>query len=419
MGVLPRGTAALCAAFVLVPPAVARAEDHATATISGALTVTWQADAQRGCEASGLCGYSGSLTWRPGSRAELSIPGPGAPPLLLLQSDEAAIVRARRAGGGTCVDAVSTTFFNLLESDPLGGARYAVGFPTALSSGRCAGPSASDLAALLPPATVDLGALRRHAVRLAWGGGPLAVGPWTGEMTSTLSARVQPLRAGPTNETPRPVPVPARLRGRTIYRTSVEYAYRVTDVEGALAVAFNGSPAGGCAPVDACDTDGTLALAPGTKGTLDVSGERESFTPHPRVRLDGFGELRREGGRTTETLHRTGAPDCTDARRAGYVPLGGQQRGDTIRVTLGSPNTLMADVLRTRCPGPAQADVFGRGVLASGDLARSALGRAHLRVTLRATGSFAGAGYAGTRGGAVTLDLQRVRARVHTTRRKL
>jgi hypothetical protein len=416
VGGLPRGMAAVAAACALLP-GVARAEERSRATVSGALTVTWRADPQRGCEAAGLCGSTGSLTWSPGSRADLSVQKP-IPPYLLLQSDEPAIVRVRNVGGGTCVDAVPTTYFDL-ESTPLGGGRYALAFPTALSSGRCAGPSARDLASALPSATLDLAALRRGETGFAWAGGPLAVGPWTGEITSTLAVRATRLRARPRIAVRRPARVPARLRGRTIYRTTEDYAYRVTAVEGALGIAFHGSPAGGCAPLDACGAEGTLTLAPGTKGTLEISGERESFTPHPRVRVDGYGELRSAGGRSAETLRRPGVPDCTDSQRPDDIPLGGEQHGDSVRVTLGSPSTLMADALRTRCPGPAQADVFGRGVLASGRLARSALGQARLRVTLRATGSFARSGYAGTRGGAVTLTLERVRARVHTSRRTL
>lgn len=416
MGGLLRGVAAVAAASALLAaPAQARVE-QADATVSGAVTVSWRADGARGCEAAGLCGYSGSLTWQPGEQAEISFV-PHFGPALFLESDAAAIVRVRRDGGATCVDAVPGDFF-AFETRKLGTDRYALRFPEELSSGRCAGPSAADIASALPAATIDLGAMRRGGTRLAWPGGPLAAGPWTGEVTSTLAARLSRLRRPRANRTTRPR-VPARLRGRTLYRTSVDYAYRVTAVHGGLDVAFHGLAPSECVALDACGVTGTVSLVPPSKGTLDIGGAVESVKPDKPVdELYVTGDLR-SGGRVSEVLHRPGAPDCAEARTTGHVLLGGEAGRSRVDVTLGAEHVAGLELMRTRCPGPTHADVFARGALARAEIARTSLGSRHLRLTLRVGGTFAGAGYAGTRTGTVTLDLERVRARVRHSRRTL
>jgi hypothetical protein len=76
----------------------------------------------------------------------------------------------------------------------------------------------------------------------------------------------------------------------------------------------------------------------------------------------------------------------------------------------------LGDTLRTRCPGPSQADVLRRGSLAHGGIPLEAVGRTSLQVPLGSTLSFSKNGYAGSRHGQLQLQLELVGAQVYVVK---
>jgi hypothetical protein len=63
------------------------------------------------------------------------------------------------------------------------------------------------------------------------------------------------------------------------------------------------------------------------------------------------------------------------------------------------------DAFRTRCSGPAAADVLGTSPLATAPLPESALGAHPLIITLASSGSFMASAYTGKRAGSLVLSL--------------
>ncbi len=91
-------------------------------------------------------------------------------------------------------------------------------------------------------------------------------------------------------------------------------------------------------------------------------------------------------------------------------PFGGPHPG--VRVVVNEPND--AGLMRTYCPGPTDSDLFGRNntVLATTKVGLAQLLRRRSVFALSRSGSFAGPGYVGTRGGSLqfSLTLEHVRA---------
>jgi len=395
------------------------------AHFSGALTLSWQGDPARGCADAGLCGYAGSVTVQPPEEADFRFAG-GRPEGggSFGGFDQSPVVRVVRDGGaGTCVDSIDTELFEF-DLTARGASRVGVAlspFASPLSAGRCAGPAADELASAVPVPTFDLRAITRRATVLRWPDGSFAAGPFSGHVASSLTAHLDRVRLEPRPraaiERPR---IPARLRGRRVWATSGDWTYRVASLGGELDAAFQGG--GDCALVDSCGLTGLTALRLTARPqNLEVSTERSALTPPRRTRsgaldraaLSFFGdaEFTTPAASVTETVARPGATPCRDQRVVEAPGIDAQRVGGRLVLSLGQAQELGYEVVRTHCPGPGQADVYGAGSLVTGSLPLTDLGRRRLTVTLTRPGAFTSFGYAGTRGGALTVALDLVRAR--------
>jgi hypothetical protein len=126
----------------------------------------------------------------------------------------------------------------------------------------------------------------------------------------------------------------------------------------------------------------------------------------------GFAQL---GAQILETFIWPGSVRCHDSAAAPALGLivGAYQatRGRRMPVTLANQSGM--DVLRTHCPGPADADVIGQSPngqnpIASASVTTSELLARQISLSLPGRGAFSGLGYSGTRGGALKLELMRV-----------
>jgi hypothetical protein len=284
-------------------------------------------------------------------------------------------------GGGreVCLDAMGTDDPSLdLEPDGrrtlLVGLRDDDGDPgvAAVSSGRCAGPIAQDLVGLLPITRVDLRRLRRRAVTADLRTRrPFAAGGISGTLVSTVTVRFGRAR---------------RSKGGdgglfSVGRRRAAGAQDGTDarLDGALTTTFSGGDSLACRLLDACAVEGTSTLR-----LVDVEHMRGFDENEDSLRARAIIDAR---------VRRPGAPDCVDhvelPVRLGFrirSPAGGDQQ---VRLQVAEDNgEAPADLLRTRCTGPAADDLLGR-VIASGETGPD--GRVPLRAARRLrTGPFSG-----------------------------
>lgn len=196
-----------------------------------------------------------------------------------------------------------------------------------------------------------------------------------------------------------------------------------------LDVGFAGSADPFCQMLDACGASGSLALSPSAQATVvTLSGSRDIPTHEKAARV--LRDFRAGLLRVTyalplpplqlrETYAWPGGGQCTDGAPTSRPILGigafpGARRGEAIPVDLQVPGP--TELLRTHCPGPLTADVFGEnhGVIASGSVTPAQLLSPRTTVSLTNPGSFAGPGYTGSRSGAVDLQLQLVSAKAGT-----
>lgn len=426
-------------AVSLAAPAAAGAATVETDVRStGSLTITWRGDAARGCAEAGACDVAGALTVDLASDSGRTSSGPGVTSFdgIGLQS-EGAVVRVLRGPAddpaGACVDRLEGGLLQLEPQRAPGGRtllalRSASFNGRALSSGRCAGPLPSDLAAGLPSVTVATSRLRaaRFEVDLR-GTRPFAAGPYAGEVISSVRVNVEQ-RISPDRSRDRESgPPPPRPRRRRPRQAALQISYRAT-VEGGLTTAFSGGT--GCEALDACGLRGvhevaalpgqTVRLAVVAFGPLSALRQRTvagALAAFSAGRLEGIGDgsgpLR---GRSTVTVERDGGPRCRDAVPVLDLPpltLTAGRRG-AVRLALGGRDFgETTDILRTRCPGPSRSDVAGRRSLAVSEVPVAALTRRSQVVRLRQVRPPGGAFAIGARGEVVVrLELTRARLRI-------
>lgn len=428
MATLALATCALVTgtAVLLAVSAAASAGQRVTplpgVTVSGSIAYVWHGDPARGCAAAGVCGVRGSLIVGPAGDTVFD-PTQRAGSISL--SPSSAVVRVRRdepgASPGLCVDPLPLDFLDLLLQRSGGGRLRGTlqGFAQ-LSSGRCAGPTAGDLAHLglsvrrLPTRRPGFDASGRRA---------FTAGPFSGELISTVVIRPGGSASGSTSSGASSAPP---SRPRKVLRELVETDYRVAGVTGTLTTAFAGRPDPLCEQFDSCGSHGTLSSAlTRASGTVTVIGSRvvrRRVSPAAarrdfyagRLPLEAFGDAT---GRSTLTAMLTWAAggSCVDARAAGVAPLDPQASGRKLVLLLGvAADQGGIDLLRSRCPGPLATDVVGAKPLAHGSIDLRQLGSRRLVVTLRNPGAFRSSGYAGSRGGSLTVVLRLVRIRAHT-----
>jgi len=324
-----------------------------------------------------VCGYSGTILWRPQSQSgELTIfsarrGGSEQVGLSLSGSDSllptlSSVVSRARAGAASasCADTNAPDVGGFL---PAGGGRVTVRALTSASAvltTRCAGPLDADVAASLPSVSLPARALARGHRRIDLGGTrSFAAGGFAGTLSSTLA-----LHLGGTSLSPRWTPP----RGRTVAVRVVSAPLRVTGATGMLGSTFAGAgEPDACAPLDSCGLRGALTVRP---RPVQADGELMAVGPgrrplrdflkalglgrRGRVRgIQAFGEITWQHGGTLATeVAQAGVCRDFEALGAGGLALDLPGRG----VHLLAPDA----ALHLRCPGPIPA--FGSGFLASG-----------------------------------------------------
>ena len=407
-------------------------DDNVPATMSGSVTAVWH-PVPGACEASGLCGFSGSVTATlsgSGDAEVLGTRGRGFADELFIDPQTPTVVRVRREdpeGPSICVDSLDIDPF--LSLRPAANGRVALplaepAFDPILGSGRCGGPLPADLPSLLVSHPVDSRRLGRRPTTIDFSGRtPFAHGPFAGELVSTLRlaiGRARLSREAPDSNYSSP---PRRRRRRSAPRVqSIGLDYAVESVSGGLSADFTGLPGPGCAPLDACNSSGSLSyLLRSTSESVEIFGQRRV---HGNGGGLGFALLALRQGRMRTRVEalsigpddstgqgtasaRVRLPDgtvCTDSATGPGAGL--DSGGRPLELVLAPSGQGGADPLRTRCPGPSDADLGGGGGVAAGTLDARALGNDRIDLPLRTSGPLVGPGWAGSRSGEIVLHLR-------------
>ncbi|MFL5895682.1 MAG: hypothetical protein ACJ76Z_11315 [Thermoleophilaceae bacterium] len=423
--------AALVVAFVPASAGARTGPQSVGLSSSGALVVRWQSNPDT-CAASGLCGRSGTLSWRPGSDNSLEFFGADAGGFVGFFGADA-VVRSRRTtsdGDAVCVDTITGSLVNLALK-PAGRGRVALAMTdeTGLGFGRCAGPLGADFASALPvSAPLEVAALKRGTGVDLQQTNPFGGGAFTGEVISTLVLRTHRERGGisesfGTSVKPR--------RGPRVRYGLIQLTYAIEHLTADMGIAYTGLPAPGCEPFDGCGLGGTLRIAGEfDQGRLVAGGARRLPGAHaretPAAALRALRSGRSRGNveaflgtepvvfQLSQTAGFEGEQPCTDSGRYEVEDLGTRHAAGGIRVSFGQSGGTVADLIRTRCPGPLSLDLGLGGPLATGTLRFRALGQKSLTLTLRPPAAFDSVAYRGAGQGAVTLSLRLVRQDVST-----
>jgi hypothetical protein len=420
------GMLAVAAVFLVAIPARAVAAERSFTT-SGSITYTWQGDPARGCAAAGLCGVQGALILQSaGGSSSTSGGPPGGGIDVPLETLGATVRVSDGPGNGDCIDSAGLPGGDLSIVRGAGG-REVAHVRAGPSSGRCAGPRAQDLAALVLPVARSGGKLPRYDLHTTQS---FAAGPFTGKIVSTIVVRSIPNSPGSGSVGTGPVQVapPAHK----VLLEQVILRYRLASLPSALDVAFAGETDPFCETLDSCGASGTLAFAlPGLGQSFEVAASRQvSRRVDARQALADFrrGRLHSGGGAVapqagaggiadvTETYAGSGGLRCQSASQSPAQPQllvepGSARMGVAVTVLLN--NQIGSDLLRTYCPGPSVTDVFGSNpAVARATIGVNQLLARHSVISVTASGGFAGTGYVGSRSGGLqfSLTLAHVRA---------
>jgi hypothetical protein len=439
------------ALFVCAPPAWAKEKSRAAGlegTPTGEITLTWHGDPARGCAAAGVCDISGSIVVHPDDITVQGVVRPNGrfyPSRAGLLSVNPSVVRVQRQTEGAtrhlCTDLVDATELELTPGE-LPGGRYSFGisnafsFSDGLSAGRCTGPLPSQLKGVFPTATLQ--AARKGARTRAFqmsGRQPIAAGPFSGELVSTVNARLYRF-SEESSSSDDGSERSHRRKPHTVRILEVQMSYGLAKVAGSLTTSFSGAAEPFCRPFDACGDHGS-----GTYSVASAGGSVELYATrvlHGRERVSRRSALRdlRAGrldiggdviphdgamARISASVQYADGSSCTDTGNS--LPLASMIAGGgakSVRFLLGPPHYFDGgDPLRTICPGPDQDDVLGdRHSLAEGRASAAALAGRSLRVRLVPAPTFKSDGYTGTRSGEIDLDLVTKRFDVHVHRIK-
>ena len=411
-----------------VPSAAAR-DVTLRVRFQGALSVTWEGAADRGCAAAGTCGVSGSATRRL-SQFDIEVDSSGSSSFGLPQPIAVRVLH-QGSGGETagCVDLLSSPFGALFDNpaEISEGQLFLAPGSMQLSSGRCAGPRPLDLVRALPSRILSVRAFtRRERVVDMSGSFPFVAGAFRGQILSSAKARVVRVRTpsdaslGLVDEGRVLRAVPRPKRRHAVLRL----LYRAGPISGGLVTSFRGRPQPACMRLGACGTHGSSNLevtarggtvrlftwrrqarGPGSKAAL-LRALRSGTSP-----VEVQGRLARLATRVNEAVTEVG-DSCTDALFAGppdFV-VRRQRKAPRLSVFLRSFDIAgEADMLRARCPGPSQLDVLPAGVLARGTIALRDMGQRVVPVVMAPTvPAFSRGGYSGERTGGVPLTLRLV-----------
>jgi hypothetical protein len=394
---------------------------------SGQLTVAFHGDAASGCVSRGVCGYSGSVSWRAPASGSLEILrsrvyghieesvqlGPGNANEPVGGVATAKVELSAPAGTSRCLDA-NATGDTLTLPIRRGRVAFALGdaSPSLLTT-RCAGPLESDIAPELPVPTLPLGSVLHGRTTVGLGAsGSFASHGFAGTVASSLSVSLgKPGRTRPASSGTGAIPT-ARYRQLAV-------TYRATLRGSVVAQVLGDSDPAVCAALGSCGLAGMLTLRPGPARVNAAMYFTAPVRRPPRDLLAAAGLSRSgrakgvqglgsvnlsRGGEVTAAIDEAGTT-CTDA-----TPL----RGGTIILASAKGRVgasflpLLGGGIRTRCPGP-EAD-------SAVPLAGGAIPLDHLRgrtVTLDLTfgSSFLDYGYDIRSVAHLTLTLTRVGTR--------
>jgi hypothetical protein len=388
---------------------------------SGSITYTWQGDPALGCAAVGVCGVKGGVIVQSQGQTSLNSFG-GMIDISLATSGST--VRVLN-GSGECVDVLGAPFGpNNLFIRPDAHRRLVGHVEPPVSSGRCAGPVAQELAGVPLPVRRTGGKLPSFDLRTSEA---FVAGPFSGTLISTLVFRPDLSGVGVSGGSGGFFPGPAR------HKTLVEQVtlrYGVASLPGTLGVAFSGASDSFCAALEACGATGTLQLGlPGYRNTIVITASRVvkqrvsarqaiADLRRGRLAIEGGAPLRSPGslaGAVQESFVGQDGFRCQDSSTSSQAALafGGFSGGGGHGLPVGLIDPAGAGVFRTHCPGPTDGDVIGNGgPVAHGSLGVAQLLRRQSVVALINPGGFSGLGYVGSRGGAIdlSLSLERVSA---------
>ena len=396
--------------------------------ITGALSVTFHGDAATGCAASGLCGYSGVVIWRPPPSGTLEIVSTrshrhttyavslltlidnGVLPTSGTTSATVQSVAGSPSGPGTCLDAAATGSSLQL---PVRAGRVSfslAGATPALLSDRCAGPRGPQILPQLPTPSLTLAALRAGGTVDLSASRPFAAGGFAGTITSTIVITLG--RAGATTS------LTSTTRAHGARAVVLEADYRVR-VAGPIIEHIAGSANPDiCGALDSCGVTGTQTLtARSQTGDAEVTVYAPASTPRDRLlALVGIGHARPRAGATAlgvmgsrgngtfTTAVGQGATRCRQT-----APLGGLAGllgvdGGRLGVEL-LPAGLLTLATPSECPGPAASQLTP---LAEGTVPLTALRGGRTRVVLRTGSHDTDDGYTVSTRPDLTVTLRRV-----------
>lgn len=419
------GSSSTVYAFGVPAGAKLLSETNLPIRVSGQLTVAFHGDAATGCVAAGLCGYSGTIVFRPrsgdlgietyrqhgriGHSALLSLaPGvggySGAPTVAEVQHSVAG------QPTGLCADAQAPFVNGPAATIRRGRLTIALLEPGgSLLSTRCAGPLDGDLAGAGPQATISLRtALRGRTVIDLEGSNSFASHGFAGTVSSTLALTLgKPSR--PSSGATFPPGIKTERMRIVTERLSVAQ----------LAGQLSGTVQGTADPIvcrllDSCGASGTLGLTlPAAGGGV---GELIATGPASRPYADFLTALAKLRGGTRSGITVIGSvawahagrinanltqPNtCSDATPleqlfVSLMPAGG-----------GSGGFFGSSPWRTRCPGPM---LPGEAQPLPASSRVRAMGPRAFGVTVRPVASLSDDGYTLTLHGHLSLVLRRRR----------
>ncbi len=369
-------TAAMAQPIVTVTSGPAFTTTSIPVRITGLLFVQFHGDPSAGCARWGLCGYSGTVSWRPPPTASVQIertsgrhsrtavqlfPDFNARP----QTPNGVTTASVTLAGGPsepasrCLDAGQS---GEAASFQLRGGRVTFSLsresPSLLLT-RCAGPRDADVLPQVPAPTIPLTTLERgHRTISLAASGLLHSHGFAGSITSTLAVHVG--RPGkPRTETNHT----SGRRGTPGREIVVTYRARlrgtvVEEIRGAA------NPLA-CEALGSCGVTGTITMTPPAAATTaHLTVDAHATTPRRELlaaaglgpgspgRVGGFGALSWRAGGTVAADLRQGSEHCVDTAPAGNLGLiiatgaGHWTLSSFFGGVIGSPGTA------TRCPGP-------------------------------------------------------------------
>jgi hypothetical protein len=403
------------------------------ARFAGQLTVDFHGDAASGCASRGLCGYAGTVSWRPppiGQLQELIFREHGrlSYELGLLpegESDEAETAGAVNTaevhwaasdGGAVTSNCLDTTGAGEQIPLPLAHGRVSVtlaGAGPPLLATHCAGPLATDVLSEIPHPTFTFGQIvrGRRTISLA-AAGPFSSHGFAGSVGSSVTVSLGV--PGPTE------PISSGFPGPTERYRQVQVSYRAA-LSGSVAERFRGDgDPGACTLLGSCGALGTLTLLPRVTGAeAELTATASLRTPYSDLlhalgasrngRPNGIrveGEVAWAGGGAVDSDLHQASTTCVDS-----APLGGGQiqltGTGTSNADLGLEAEYTPAFVTTRCPEP---DINLPGSpLAAGLTSLAHPPHGPLRISLHYGGPLSDYGYTGHATPHLTLTLTRIR----------